>query len=107
MDLVFKALADSGRRCLLDALYERNGQTLTEMCEHLAMTRTAVAKHLARLEDANLVVPVWRGREKLHFINPEPLQLIYERWAGKFDTQRVQALSNLKSALERKPEKHK
>ena len=105
MEVVFKALADNSRRSLMDALYERNGQTLNELCDHFTMTRPAVAKHLALLEAANLVVPVWRGREKLHFINPEPLQAIYERWIGKFDKQRVQALSNLKHALESQQEK--
>lgn len=104
MDIIFKALADNSRRALLDALYARNGQTLGELCEQLPMTRSAVAKHLALLEAANLVVPVWRGREKLHFINPEPLQMIHERWMGKFDMQRAQALGNLKRALERNPE---
>lgn len=105
MELVFKALADNTRRALLDALHAHNGQTLNQLCERFAMTRPAVAKHLAILEAANLVVPVWRGREKQHFLNPEPLQAIHERWMGKFDRQRAQALGNLKRALEGPQEK--
>jgi DNA-binding transcriptional ArsR family regulator len=104
MDAIFKALSDKNRRALMDSLYAKNGQTLGELCDQFAMTRTAVAKHLALLEAANLVVPVWRGREKQHFINPEPLQVIYDRWIGKFDKQRIQALANLKRALEQSTE---
>ena len=100
MDAVFKALADASRRKLLDQLREQNGQTLTELCEHLAMTRQAVAKHLGILEGANLVTVVWRGREKLHYLNPVPLHEIYERWIGKYEPQRLQALSDLKQGLE-------
>jgi len=107
MELVFKALADNSRRALLDALHAQNGQTLNALCEHFDMTRPAVAKHLAILEAANLVVPLWHGREKLHYLNPEPLQAIHERWIGKFDKQRIQALSNLKRALEAQQEKPK
>ena len=100
MDAVFKALADESRRKLLDQLHQNNGQTLREMCEHLDMTRQAVTKHLLLLEEANLVVTVWRGREKLHYLNPVPLQEIYERWIGKFERHRLQALSDLKKGLE-------
>jgi DNA-binding transcriptional ArsR family regulator len=100
MDAVFKALADASRRKLLDQLRQSNGQTLTELCGHLDMTRQAVAKHLALLEAANLVVVVWRGREKLHYLNPVPLQEIYERWIGKYERYRLQALSDLKKGLE-------
>ena len=85
---VFRALADPSRRALLDALFKRNGQTLGELCEGMAMTRQAVTKHLALLEDANLVAIVWRGREKLHYLNPVPLHQIYERWIGKFEKER-------------------
>ena len=100
MDAVFKALADKSRRELLDQLHKSNGQTLTELCEHLDMTRQAVTKHLKLLEAANLVAVVWRGREKLHYLNPMPLQEIYERWIGKYERHRLQALSDLKKNLE-------
>lgn len=100
MDAVFRALADASRRKLLDALHAENGQTLSELCAHLAMTRQAVTKHLALLEEANLVAVVWRGREKLHFLNPVPLHEIYERWIAKYERDRLQALSDLKKGLE-------
>src|SRR5580704_13558881 len=102
MDAAFKALADRSRRKLLDVLHESNGRTLTQLCGHLDMTRQAVTKHLALLEAANLVVTVWRGREKLHYLNPMPLHEIYERWIGKFERSRLQALSDLKRGLEEK-----
>ena len=106
MDAVFKALADESRRALLDQLHKNNGQTLGELCAHLDMTRQAVTKHLLLLEDAKLVVVVWRGREKLHYLNPVPLQEIYERWIGKYERHRLQALSDLKKGLEtNKPKK--
>jgi DNA-binding transcriptional ArsR family regulator len=108
MDAVFKALADESRRKLLDQLHKSNGQTLGELCEHLDMTRQAVTKHLRLLEEANLVSVVWRGREKLHYLNPTPIHEIAERWIGKFERHRLQALSDLKKALEDdKPEKPK
>ena len=100
MDAVFKALADASRRQLLDELFKKNGQTLSELCEHLDMTRQAVTKHLVLLEGANLVVTVWRGREKLHYLNPVPLHEISERWIGKYERHRLQALSDLKKGLE-------
>src|SRR3954466_14576980 len=100
MDDVFRALADPTRRRLLDRLHADNGQTLIELCERLAMTRQAVSKHLALLEAANLVVTVWRGREKLHFLNPVPIHEIAERWIGKYERTRLQALSDLKRGLE-------
>jgi DNA-binding transcriptional ArsR family regulator len=100
MDAVFKALADQSRRRLLDQLHRSNGQTLTELCAHLDMTRQAVSKHLGLLEAANLVAVVWRGREKLHYLNPVPLHEIYERWIGKYERHRLQALSDLKKGLE-------
>ena len=100
MDAVFKALADSSRRELLDQLRANNGQTLTQLCGHLDMTRQAVTKHLALLEAANLIATVWRGREKLHYLNPMPLHEIYERWIGKYERHRLQALSDLKKGLE-------
>lgn len=80
----------------------KNGQTLTELCRQLDMTRQAVTKHLRLLEKANLVTVVWQGREKLHYLNPVPLHEIYERWIGKYDRSRLQALSDLKKSLEEK-----
>jgi DNA-binding transcriptional ArsR family regulator len=100
MDEVFKALADASRRELLDRLRADNGQTLGELCVRLSMTRQAVSKHLAILEAANLVVTVWRGREKLHYLNPVPIHEIADRWIGKFERSRLEALSELKKALE-------
>lgn len=100
MDLVFKALADVSRRQLLDALHERNGQTLSELCENLEMSRQAVTKHLGLLEEANLVVTLWRGREKLHYLNPVPLGEIVDRWIGKYEKHRARALGELKRKLE-------
>ena len=100
MDAVFKALADESRRALLDKLYQHNGQTLGELCAHLDMTRQAVTKHLLLLEAANLVAVVWRGREKLHYLNPVPIHEISERWIGKYERHRLQALSDLKQGLE-------
>lgn len=100
MDKVFKALADSTRRKLLDRLNADNGQSLGELCVHLDMTRQAVTKHLALLEEANLVVTVWRGREKLHYLNSVPIHEIYERWIGQYERHTVRALHDLKKALE-------
>jgi DNA-binding transcriptional ArsR family regulator len=100
VDLVFKALADSSRRRLLDLLNAENGQTLGALSEHLDMTRQAVTKHLALLEAADLVVAVWRGREKLHYLNPVPISEIHARWIGKFERHRLRALSQLKKGLE-------
>jgi DNA-binding transcriptional ArsR family regulator len=99
-DAVFRALADASRRQLLDRLHRRNGQTLGELCEGLEMTRQAVAKHLAILEEANLVSFKRQGREKLHFINPVPINAIAERWISKFERGRLRALATLKKALE-------
>ena len=99
-DAVFRALADASRRTLLDRLHARNGQTLVELCAGLAMTRQAVAKHLAILEEANLVAARRHGREKQHFINPVPINDIAERWISKFDQPRLRALAALKRRLE-------
>lgn len=101
-DVVFKALADASRRQLLDRLRDKNAQTLGELCEGLKMTRQAVAKHLAVLERANLVSWKRQGREKLHFINPVPINEIADRWISKFERGRLQALSDLKRNLEGK-----
>jgi len=100
-DLLFKALADPSRRTLLDALHAHDGRTLGELCAHLEMTRQGVTQHLGVLEAANLVTTQWRGREKLHFLNPVPLQEIYERWIAKFEKPRLKALRDLKRRLEK------
>ena len=99
-DAVFKALADASRRQLLDRLHADNGQTPARLCIGLDMTRQAVSKHLAILEQAGLVVTLRRGREKLHYINPVPLHEIAERWIGKFERGRLSALDSLKKSLE-------
>ena len=99
-DKVFKALADANRRRLIDRLHERNGQTLTQLCEGLAMTRQSVTQHLDLLEAANLVGVRWKGREKLHFFNPVPIHAIYGRWIRKFERERLDALATLKRTLE-------
>ena len=100
-DVLFKALADPSRRTLLDVLHAHDGQTLNELCEHLDITRQGVTQHLDVLETANLVAVVWRGREKLHFLNPVPLQEIYERWIAKFEKPRLKALGDLKRRMEK------
>jgi DNA-binding transcriptional ArsR family regulator len=100
-DLLFKSLADPSRRKLLDLLHAHDGRTLNELCEHLYMTRQGVTQHLGVLQAANLVVTMWRGREKLHFLNPMPLQEIYERWIAKFEKPRLKALADLKRRLEK------
>jgi DNA-binding transcriptional ArsR family regulator len=100
MDSIFKALADPTRRELLDRLRIENGQTLNALCEKLTMSRQAVSKHLAVLEEANLVATLRKGREKLHYLNPVPIQEIYDRWIGNYDSSRLAALANLKRALE-------
>ena len=100
IDKVFRALADPGRRVLLDRLFAENGQTLRELCEHLDMSRQAVTKHLKILEGANLVAAVWRGREKLHYLNPVPIHAISERWINKYERGRLQMLVDLKKRLE-------
>src|SRR5262245_34427077 len=102
MDAVFRALADPSRRQLLDRLHARNGQTLNELCDGLDMTRQAVTKHLAILEEANLIATLKRGREKLHYLNPVPIQDIAERWIGKYERTRLRALSDLKKHMEGK-----
>jgi uncharacterized protein YndB with AHSA1/START domain len=103
MDEVFKALADTSRRRLLDSLNARNGQNLRELCAGLDMARQSVSKHLAVLETANLVTTVWRGREKLHYLNAAPINAIAERWINLYDRERARALADLKRALEQEP----
>jgi DNA-binding transcriptional ArsR family regulator len=100
MDKVFKALADGSRRQLLDRLRSNNGQTLGELCQDLDMTRQAVTKHLKLLEAAQLVVTIWRGREKLHYLNPVPIHEIADRWIDKYERGRLRALADLKKHLE-------
>ena len=99
-DLLFKALADPGRRRLLDLLHAHDGRTLAELCAHMDMTRQGVTQHLQLLEAANLVSTLRRGREKLHFLNPVPLQEIYDRWIAKFERPRLKALHAFKRRLE-------
>ena len=100
---VFRALADPGRRVLLDQLFERDGQTLGELCEALPdMTRFGVMKHLGVLEAADLVTTQKVGREKRHFLNPVPIRLIHDRWIDKFTERQVSALADLKTTLEEK-----
>ncbi|GFO70571.1 transcriptional regulator [Geomonas limicola] len=99
-DKVFKALADANRRQLLDRLRTEGGLTLGELCEGQAMSRQAVTKHLVLLEEADLIITRKQGREKLHYLNPAPISEIYGRWVGKFARKKVQALDNLKQALE-------
>jgi len=107
MDNIFNALGDKSRRHLLDILYQRNGQSLTELTATLEMSRQAVTKHLRILEEANLVVPVWKGREKLHYLNPVPLRLIYLRWISKFDETRIEGIFEMKNNNEAKTQEVK
>lgn len=100
MDAIFKALADPSRRKLLDRLFASNGLTLGQLCERMDMSRQAVTQHLNVLEAANLVSTQWRGREKLHFLNPVPLQEVYDRWVRKFEQRGLKALNQLKQKLE-------
>ena len=100
-DLVYKALADPTRRYLLDQLFERDGQTLSQLESNVAMTRFGVMKHLGVLEAANLVVTRRSGREKLHFLNPVPIRLVHDRWINKYTERHVSALSKLKNELEK------
>ncbi len=101
MDDLFTALADSSRRELLDQLHQTNGQTLSELCKHLAMTRQAVTKHLRLLERANLVVVLWQGREKFHYLNPMPLHQISQRWIDKYQRRIPLASRELEQALKK------
>ena len=99
-DWVFKALADPTRRTMLDRLHERNGQTLSELCENLGMARQSATQHLGVLEAANLISTVWRGRLKLHYLNPVPIHEIQDRWIGKFERPRLAALTDIKRQAE-------
>lgn len=103
MDAVFRALADSNRRKLLDRLHTRNGQTLGELTKGLNMTRQAASKHLGILESANLISIRWHGRQKLHFLNPVPIHQIADRWISKYERTRLDTLADLKKSLEGAP----
>jgi DNA-binding transcriptional ArsR family regulator len=103
MDAAFRALADPSRRRLLDSLNSCNGQTLGELSGQMDMQRQSVSKHLAILEAANLVTTIWQGRRKLHYLNAAPINEIAERWIHHYDRQRLDALSDLKRALEDTP----
>ncbi|MFX0574213.1 ArsR/SmtB family transcription factor [Nocardia nepalensis] len=103
MDEVFRALADPSRRRLLDSLNARNGQTLRDLCAELDMARQSVSKHLAVLEAANLITTRRSGREKLHYLNAEPINAIADRWITRYHRGRVHALADLKQALEANP----
>lgn len=105
MSDVFKALADQSRRTLLDLLFDRNGQTLSELTQNLNMSRQAVSKHLKILETANLVNIHWHGREKLHYLNPIPLGEFVHRWVGRFEEARLERLVDLKTESETKEKK--
>jgi DNA-binding transcriptional ArsR family regulator len=100
MDEVFKALADAGRRKLMDRLHQENGQTLSQLCADSAISRQAVSKHLAILEDAKLIVTIWQGRQKFHYLNPAPLHEIQEHWIAKYERNQMRALYQLKRAME-------
>jgi DNA-binding transcriptional ArsR family regulator len=102
IDNVFKALANPSRRELLDRLHAKSGQTLSELCKGLDMARQSVTQHLGLLEDANLISVQRQGREKLHYFNPVPIHEIYERWIRIFEQERLSALHNIKTKLERK-----
>ncbi|MCW7505509.1 ArsR/SmtB family transcription factor [Leptospira paudalimensis] len=99
-DLIFKAMADPNRRKVLDLLFSKNGQTLTQLCEKLDMQRQSASQHIEILVKANLVTVVWKGREKLHFLNPVPIYEVYERWVRKFEENRLGFLHEIKTQLE-------
>jgi len=105
VDEVFKALADPTRRSLLDQLFERDGQSLSELEGRLPMTRFGVMKHLRVLEEANLVTTQRRGREKLHHLNPVPIRLIHDRWVSKFAEPWAATLTGLKADLEKEEDR--
>ena len=105
VETVFRALADPTRRALLDSLFERDGQTLVALTAGHGMTRIAVAKHLRLLEEAGLVVSRRRGREKLHYLNPVPIRLLYDRWVSKYTEPWAAGLAGLKTELEQPMEK--
>ena len=106
MEKVFRALADPSRRMLLDRLFAKGGQTLGALAADMPMSRQAVTKHLAILEAANLVSVHWRGREKLHYLNPLPIGDIVRRWVGKFEDARVESLTGFKAGIEAKERKN-
>ncbi|TGJ98182.1 ArsR family transcriptional regulator [Leptospira langatensis] len=97
---VFRALADPIRRELLDMLYKKDGQSLGQLCGSMSIRRQSVSQHLEILEEANLIVTLKRGREKIHYLNPAPIHEISERWLKKYERKRLQALQELKESLE-------
>ncbi len=107
-DIVFKALSDPNRRILLDALFKQDGQSLNELCEHLEISRFGVMKHLGVLADARLITAEKVGREKHHYLNPIPIQVVYERWVNKYAQPWAQTLTGLKHIVEEStlPDKH-
>src|SRR2546422_4330776 len=105
VDAVFRALADPTRRSLLDELFRDDGQTLSALEEPFDRSRFGVMTHLKQLEEAGLVVPRRRGREKLHFLNPVPIRLVHDRWVSKYAEPWAATLSDLKNRLERPMEK--
>ncbi len=100
MDEVFKALADAARRELLDSLHRENGQTLKQLCTDSSISRQAISKHLVILEDAKLIITIWQGRQKFHYLNPAPLHEIHEHWIAKYERNQMRALYQLKKAME-------
>ncbi|MDH3531825.1 MAG: helix-turn-helix domain-containing protein [Gammaproteobacteria bacterium] len=100
MDKVFKALADPHRRLILDRLFDADGQTLQQLCRNVDITRQGLSKHLTVLENAGLVVALFEGREKHHYLNPVPIQAVAERWIAKYSTAQLAAVSALKKVLE-------
>ncbi len=102
LDQIFKALADPSRRAILDSLYEKDGQSLNQLCDIVSFSRQGLSKHLSILEEAGLVITNWQGREKLHYLNAVPLQEISDRWVKKYSRQRARSVSSLKKALEDK-----
>jgi len=103
MDKVFRALSSRHRRAVLDALYERGGQSLSELCADHRMSRQAMSRHISVLEAAGLLIARWEGREKLHYLNPVPLRQIHDRWLRKFDGVTADLLIGIKRGLERRP----
>jgi uncharacterized protein YndB with AHSA1/START domain/DNA-binding transcriptional ArsR family regulator len=103
MDAVFKALANPSRRAILDELFERDGQSLSALCENVDFSRQGLSGHIQILESAGLVISEFRGREKIHYLNPVPIHEVTERWIAKYSRHQLEAISILKNALEGDP----
>lgn len=99
-ELVFKALGDASRRQLLDLLFVKDGRSLSELEKHLPMTRFGVMKHLKILKEAGLIATRKSGREKLHYLNAVPIQMVYDRWVSKYSRGWARPLTELKYDLE-------